>query len=63
VGGACTTYGKRGDLHTRFWWGILSERDHLEDPSLDGGIIIQWIFKCVESMEWIDLAGEGGGLL
>jgi len=35
----------RGEVHTEFWWGNLSERDHLEDPSLDGRMIIRWIFR------------------
>jgi hypothetical protein len=29
----------------RFWWGNLKERDHLEDPDVDGGIIVRWIFR------------------
>jgi len=29
------------ELHTGFWWGNLSESDHLEDLSLDG------IFKMI----------------
>ena len=24
----------------------MKERDHLEDPGLDGRIIFRWIFKC-----------------
>jgi hypothetical protein len=32
VGRACSTCGKRRDtVYTRFWWGDLRERDHLED--------------------------------
>ena len=29
---------------TGFWWGNLSERNHLEDPGVDGTIILSWIF-------------------
>jgi len=35
----------RAAVHTGFWWGNLRERDHLEDPSLDGWIILRWIFR------------------
>jgi len=27
------------------WRGNLRERDHLEDPSIDGRIILKWIFR------------------
>ena len=44
-------------MHAGFWWGNLSERDHLEDPSVDGRIIVKWIFrKLGGGMDWIDLA-------
>jgi hypothetical protein len=29
----------------RSWWGDLREGDHLEDPDIDGGMILKWIFK------------------
>jgi len=35
----------RGEVYTRFWWGNLRERDHLEDPDIDGRIILNWIFR------------------
>ena len=43
------------DVHTRFCWRNLRERDYLEDPSLDGRIILKCIFKKLEErMDWID---------
>jgi hypothetical protein len=47
----------RGEAYTGFWWGNLGERDHLEDPGLDGRIILRWIqeVRC-GGMSWIELA-------
>jgi len=42
----------RGEVHTGFWWENLKERDHLEDSSADGRIILKWIFSsCKRSNE------------
>jgi len=35
----------RGEVHTGIWWGNLRGRDHLEDPGVDGRIILRWIFR------------------
>jgi hypothetical protein len=44
MGGACSTYGGEG-ANTGFWWGHMRERDHLENPGVDGRIILRWIYK------------------
>jgi hypothetical protein len=31
--------------YTGLWWGNLRKRDHLEDPGVDGRIILRWIFR------------------
>jgi hypothetical protein len=30
----------RGYVYIGIWWGNLRERDHVEDPSVDGSIIL-----------------------
>jgi hypothetical protein len=32
-------------MHAEFRWSNLREKDHLEDPGLDGRIILKWIFR------------------
>jgi hypothetical protein len=38
----------------------VRERDHLEDPGIDGKIILRWIYRKwnVEFMDWIELAQD-----
>ena len=44
-------------MYTRFMLGNLGERNRLEDPGVDGKIILRWIFRKWDGgMEWIDLA-------
>jgi hypothetical protein len=35
----------RGEVHTAFWWEILTERGHLEDQGVDRRIIISCTFR------------------
>jgi hypothetical protein len=49
VGGACGTYGGQ----ERFCLGDLVERNHLEDLSLDGKIILKWMGW--GGMNWSDM--------
>jgi hypothetical protein len=56
MGEACNVWGKE-EACAGFRWGNLRERDHLEDPGIDGRIILKWIFKkWVWEMDWIGLA-------
>jgi len=49
------------EVHTRYRWGKLRERDHLEDPDVDGRIILRWIFRKWDGgMDWIDQAKKRG---
>jgi hypothetical protein len=54
----------RGEVHTGFWWGNLRVRDHLEDPGVDGRIILRWFFRKWDVGAWTRLiwlqTGTGG---
>jgi hypothetical protein len=45
MGGTCRTYEGRREVHTGFWWRNLRETEHLEDPGIDGRVILRWIFS------------------
>jgi hypothetical protein len=60
MGEKCSAYWGRGETYTWFWWRNLRERDHLEDPGVDGGDNIKMNLQEVEcgSIHWIDLAQD-----
>jgi hypothetical protein len=35
----------RREVHTGFWWGTLTGRDRLEDPGVEGRIVLRWILR------------------
>jgi hypothetical protein len=54
-------------MYTVFWWGNLRERDHFEDPVVDGILILRWIIKkwdggALTGLIWLRI-GTGGGYL
>ena len=56
-----------GEVYTGFWWGNLRERDQLENPGVDGRIILKWIFRkrdvgVLTALIWLRI-GTGGGHL
>ena len=52
--------GKR-DVYTGFWWGNLRERDHWEDPGIDGKIILKWIFEKSDGEHGLNCCGSEYG--
>jgi len=47
-------------VYAGFWWGNLSERDHLEEPGVDERIILRWIFRKWDlgGMDWISMTQD-----
>jgi len=66
MGEECSTY-ETGEAYIWFWWGNLKERNHLEEPGVDGRIILRWIFMKMDVGGWNGLfwlrIGTGGGYL
>jgi hypothetical protein len=57
----------RVEVYTGFWWGNLTERDNLEEPGVDGRIILRGIFRKWDMRAWTGSLwlriGTGGGNL
>jgi hypothetical protein len=53
---------EKGEVHTGFWWGDLTERGHLEDLGVDGNVMLNMDLQEVGwgGMDWIDLTHDRG---
>ena len=54
-------------VYTKYWWGNLRERDHLEDRDVDGMIILRSFFRKLKVgawtvSSWLKLWAGGGYL-
>jgi hypothetical protein len=57
----------REEACTGVWWGNLRERNHWGDPSVDGRLILRWIFrkwdvKIWTRFGWLRIETGGGHL-
>ena len=48
----CVACMGKGEACTGFWWGNLSEKDHLEDLAVDVRKILRWIFRKLDVGVW-----------
>jgi hypothetical protein len=46
-------------VYRGFGWGNLREGEHLEDPGIDGKIILRWIFRKLDVDHGLNRAGSG----
>ena len=67
MGGICSAYGEEERSVQSLGGGNLRERNHLGDSTIDGRIILKWIFRKWDVGVWTGtrwlMIGTGGGHL
>ena len=67
IGGACSMYGGEERCVQGFGGETWGGRDHMEDPGVNGRIILRWIFRKWDVVAWTGSIGfrigTGGGQL
>jgi hypothetical protein len=53
MGGECGLYWGEEKCIV-FWWGKLKERSLLEDPGVDGSILLKWILNKQDGSVWTE---------
>ena len=49
----------KGEVHRGSWWGNLREGYHLENPGVNGRIILKWILERCDGGNGLDQSGSG----
>ena len=66
MGRACSSYGERRGVY-KVLVGKPERKNHLEDPGVDGRIILRWIFRKWDVAVWTGSSwhtiGTAGGNL
>ena len=52
---------ERVEVYIGCWWGNLRARENLNDPGIDGRIILRWICKKWDVEVWTGLSWIGIG--
>jgi len=59
VGHVARTGEWRGKARTGCWWENLRKRENLEDPGVDGRIILRWICRKWDVAYGLDRSDSG----